>query len=185
MVDYEEKNLLAFAAKLKRARMNAGLTQQELAHLSGCKQFDITRYENAIIFPQDDTILVRMAEALKVDPYYLRFNGGDSYTIKETDYGKELRLNHISKDYIPAGEELSIYERGKQDSLKNDRTFIQYLKTNLGYLTEDDRSAVMDFVRMLVLDKPEGQVIIEEQMEENRKYINGHLRFSAPRIKKK
>ena len=94
-------------------------------------------------------------------------------------------MNHISKDYIPAGEELSIYERGKQDSLKNDRTFIQYLKTNLGYLTEDDRSAVMDFVRMLVLDKPEGQVIIEEQMEENRKYINGHLRFSAPRIKKK
>ena len=51
-------------------------------------------------------------------------------------------------------------------------------------LTQDDRSAVMDFVHMLVLDKPEGQSVMEKQMKENEDYINGHLRFYAPRIKK-
>jgi hypothetical protein len=69
-------------------------------------------------------------KALNLDPYYLKYNGGESYSIKKTEYGKEFHLNHISREYLPNNEEQSLYEKAKDGILKNDKTFIQYLKHN-------------------------------------------------------
>jgi transcriptional regulator with XRE-family HTH domain len=57
----------AFAKVLRKARVEAGLTQEELAHLSGLDRSTISQAELANASPQMET-LIRLAGALEMDP---------------------------------------------------------------------------------------------------------------------
>ena len=49
--------------KLKEARLAAGMTQQDLANVLGCKVKDVSRWENGHVEPKALT-LKKMAQAL-------------------------------------------------------------------------------------------------------------------------
>jgi transcriptional regulator with XRE-family HTH domain len=56
-----------FAALLHKARTDAGLTQEDLADLSGLDRSTVSQAELAKASPQLET-LIRLAGALKMDP---------------------------------------------------------------------------------------------------------------------
>lgn len=57
----------AFAEVLRKARADAGLSQEELAHLSGLNPTTISQAELAKASPQLETV-IRLAGALEKDP---------------------------------------------------------------------------------------------------------------------
>lgn len=59
-----------FAANLKRARINAGYTQQYVADVLNTSQSNITKYENGTLEPNIETIGM-LAELYKVTTDWL------------------------------------------------------------------------------------------------------------------
>lgn len=59
-----------FAANLKRARINAGYTQQYVADVLNTSQSNITKYENGTLEPNIETIGL-LAELYKVTTDWL------------------------------------------------------------------------------------------------------------------
>lgn len=57
----------AFAAALRKARKESGLTQEELAHLSGLDRSTVSQAELGKASPQVET-LIRLAGALDMSP---------------------------------------------------------------------------------------------------------------------
>lgn len=80
MTVYTVKCIISFVKRiyLKPARKKANLTQQQLAEKSGVRQAVISRLEhNPDAQPTFDTV-VRLADALHVDPRRLRFGQPES-----------------------------------------------------------------------------------------------------------
>lgn len=61
---------MSLGSRLKQARDEKGLTQKELANLSGLYQAQICRYERGDCTPPSD-VLKRLANALEVSSAYL------------------------------------------------------------------------------------------------------------------
>jgi len=61
---------VSFAARLRQAREQAGLTQQDLAKKLGVTKSAIGNYENGVSSPKWE-ILVKIFDALNVDPNFL------------------------------------------------------------------------------------------------------------------
>jgi len=57
---------MSFGERLKKARIDKGLSQKELADMLGVKQATITRYEKNINFPSQ-LVLKNIAEKFKID----------------------------------------------------------------------------------------------------------------------
>ena len=77
---YTEGCIVAFVKRiyLKAARMKAGLTQEELESKSTVRQAVISRLErNAEARPAFETV-VKLADALNIDPRSLRFGQPES-----------------------------------------------------------------------------------------------------------
>lgn len=58
---------------LKEARKRRGLTQEQLEKLSGIEQAVISRYERGAVGNPSFETVVKLADALKIDPRALRF----------------------------------------------------------------------------------------------------------------
>lgn len=86
--------------KLKRARAQKGLTQNELARISGVKQGTISKIERGD--QAATTFLVKLARALDVAPDWLE-SGSDSVNEPPTEYRHASR---IERQYRQAAPEL-------------------------------------------------------------------------------
>lgn len=95
-MDYEKLNRERFGRRLATARSEAGLTQKGLAFLTGFVQSEIAVYEKGKRSPRDGAIQV-LADKLGVDVNWLKFGNDSCYTIKGTDYGKDITINHFTK----------------------------------------------------------------------------------------
>ena len=62
---------MTFGEKLKKARHQCGLTQQQLAERVGMQRRAILQYENKRIYPRTRNTYIKLAQALGVDPAYL------------------------------------------------------------------------------------------------------------------
>ena len=69
----KEKNieLLEFANRLKKIRLERQLTQQQLGELTGMSNVQIARYENAITKPTQSSIK-KLSDALNINMNYLQ-----------------------------------------------------------------------------------------------------------------
>ncbi len=70
---------MRFGEKLRRHRLEKGLTQAELARIAGLGTNTITNYENGRTYPQNRQVYATLASILDVDPDYLR-NENDAPT---------------------------------------------------------------------------------------------------------
>ena len=61
---------MSFAGRLRQAREQAGLTQQDLAKKLGVTKSAIGNYENGVSSPKWD-ILIKIFDVLHVDPNFL------------------------------------------------------------------------------------------------------------------
>jgi transcriptional regulator with XRE-family HTH domain len=89
----------AFSARLKRMRMDAGLTQKDLERLSGIPKSRISRYENGHLLPSfqglrrlaaslgalESTLLGQGEEPYAIFVAALRRNGVDFSTAEEAE----------------------------------------------------------------------------------------------------
>ena len=96
-MDYEKLNRERFGRRLATARSEAGLTQKGLAFLTGFVQSEIAVYEKGKRSPRDAAVQL-LAEKLNVDVNWLKYGDDSTYTIKETDYGKDITINHFTKN---------------------------------------------------------------------------------------
>ncbi len=169
MFDCDAYNLKRFAFVLNHLRKTYGMTQKELAKAADCKQFDITRYENAKMYPQNDEMLDRLGKAVGMDPYYLKYGmstlGGNS--VRETPYGKEIEMHHFNVDYEPkyvAGKIPSMIR--KQELASDDKKFGKLIQDFLVQLPLDDRIIVLELVSLLYMLQDEEYV---KQLETSQK----------------
>lgn len=69
----------SFGGQLRRLRMDAGLTQEELGEAIGLNQQRISMYERGLHLPEREEVIIDLANALGVSPGTLfessRFNG--------------------------------------------------------------------------------------------------------------
>ena len=79
---------MSFAQRLKKARIDKGLSQTELGHLAGIHYTQIGRYENKGAQPSAD-ILAKLANALEVSSDYLT-NGTPDDLAESSLTDKEL-----------------------------------------------------------------------------------------------
>ena len=62
-----------FSARLKQARDKAGITQAQLASVSGISRVSISQWESESTKAYDAAALLKIARALNVSPYWLMF----------------------------------------------------------------------------------------------------------------
>lgn len=86
----------SFASRVKSRRDELGLTQGEVAKLSGLKQPDISKIERGLIL--QTTELLGLAKALKCNPYWLE-SGQGSQAVSAMDVFPALD-NHLLKHLI-------------------------------------------------------------------------------------
>lgn len=179
MFNCDEYNLKRFAYALNKLRKSYGMSQQELADKAGCKQFDITRYENAKIYPQSDEILDGLGKALGMDPYYLKYcmsllKGG---SVRETPYGKEIEMHHFDVNYKPKYVDdaipslVSVAYTAADDEL--------YMKTMIKILSEmsqDDRAIMLETAVLLNRLKEENIQKLETNQEKTEECLENNDR---------
>lgn len=61
---------MSFASRLRQAREQAGLTQQDLAKKLGVTKSAVGNYENGVSSPKWD-VLIKIFDVLRVDPNFL------------------------------------------------------------------------------------------------------------------
>ena len=82
--------MILLSTRLKRLRLEAGLTQKELGERVGVTKVSICCYENGSRLPSLDT-LVDLANVFKVDVDYLL--GNDYYQVAEDDSEYSISLS--------------------------------------------------------------------------------------------
>lgn len=94
-----------FGHRLALARAKAGYSQTEFAQAMNFSQTEIALYENGKRFPSDETFK-KLAEAVHVDPYWLKYGEYDAVEITTSEDGTELRLFHPKggKSWMPMAE---------------------------------------------------------------------------------
>lgn len=95
-MDYEKLNRERIGRRIATARADAGLTQKGLAFLTGFTQSEIAVYEKGKRLPRDAAFKL-LAEKLGVDVNWLKYGDDSIYSIKETDYGKDITISHFTK----------------------------------------------------------------------------------------
>ena len=96
-VDYDELEKKRFGRRLTKERLNAQVTQRELAQSANIRFQELNRYEKGIRMPRE-AILNSLAKALVTDPNYLRYGNVESpFYIHDLGdgYGKEYVLHHL------------------------------------------------------------------------------------------
>lgn len=88
--------------RIKKIRLEKGMTQQDLAKRTGINDANIRKYEGGRQNPKLET-LERIAAALEVDPYYLVF--GDEKiqsndTISITEFRGEFNADKMKEDIL-------------------------------------------------------------------------------------
>lgn len=82
----------SFGGQLRRLRLDAGLTQEELGEAIGLNQQRISMYERGLHLPEREEVIIDLANALGVSPGVLfessRFNGA---IITSTDRRERLK----------------------------------------------------------------------------------------------
>lgn len=95
--------MILLGTRLKKLRLEAGLTQKELGELVGVTKVSVCCYENGTRLPSLET-LVDLANTLKVDVDYLL--GNDYYQVFEDDVNYSISL---SKEEIMFIKEMRKY----------------------------------------------------------------------------
>lgn len=101
---------MGIGIKIKEARLNLGLTQEQLANLIGVKKSAVANYENDISSPRED-ILFKLFKVLNVDANYI-FEG--QYTVKE---GIEEKISGLPSE---AKQELDAFVEWLKEKYKRD-----------------------------------------------------------------
>lgn len=101
---------MGIGVKIKEARLNLGLTQEQLANLIGVKKSAVANYENDISSPREE-ILYKLFKALNVDANYI-FEG--QYTVKE---GIEEKIAGLS---LEARQELDSFVDWLKEKYRKD-----------------------------------------------------------------
>ena len=88
---------MKFSEKLRRARINAGLTQSQLANELGVSLRTVTNYETGDRYPKKRELYKKMAEVLGVEVNYLLTededfiaDAGEKYGVKGARQAQEL-----------------------------------------------------------------------------------------------
>ena len=88
---------MKFSEKLRRARINAGLTQSQLASELGVSLRTVTNYETGDRYPKKRELYKKMAEVLGVEVNYLLTededfiaDAGEKYGVKGARQAQEL-----------------------------------------------------------------------------------------------
>ena len=86
--------MLLFSKRLKEARKNSGLTQQQLGDMVGVTKVSVCCYEKGTRTPTLDT-LIDIADALHVEFTYLL--GNDNYVVADDDceYGMNIAKDEL------------------------------------------------------------------------------------------
>jgi len=122
------------SANLQKARQLRDLTMEELANIIGCSKQAISHYENAIRFPDSQT-LIALAEALHVDFESLIRPNAVQFSILDVNYRQGIELTHQEKTEIQriASERLNNYvelEQIAKDIIKFENPISDLLVNN-------------------------------------------------------
>ena len=91
----EQRELYEIGEKLRKARMDAGLNQNELADRIDCDRATISHYENGTGGYMGQSTLLRICEALSIEPNdlspdkYIKQDGAIDVSKEITTQGKE------------------------------------------------------------------------------------------------
>lgn len=128
---------MPFGDKLKNARINAGLTQKQLADLIGAKHNSISNWENNQNMP-DPNMIETICGALNVSPSYLLLNNSDNiydpYFIEPREQAHIIKYRQLNADGQNKVDEYTtdLVDSGKYSAEEN---------TN----TDDKTASVTDF----------------------------------------
>lgn len=112
---------MSFASRLRQAREQAGLTQQELAQQLSVTKSAVGNYENGVSSPKWD-VLLKIFNVLQVEPNYLY---QDSFSIPSSSLASLQttlldafdQLNEEGQEkVISYAEDLVLTERYKKDA---------------------------------------------------------------------
>ena len=70
-VKYMKRQEVKFLQDLKKIRIEAGLTQEQLAEKSGISRVTIANIERGVVAFIKSSTIIKLADALKVDPQVL------------------------------------------------------------------------------------------------------------------
>lgn len=114
-------NELSFASRLRQAREQAGLTQQELAQQLSVTKSAVGNYENGVSSPKWD-VLLKIFDVLQVEPNFLY---QDSFSVVPSSLTPSQtvlldvfdQLNEEGQEkVISYAEDLVLTERYKKDA---------------------------------------------------------------------
>lgn len=78
---------MKFGEKLRKYRLEKGLTQAQLAEQAGLKRNTISNYESGNTYPQNREVYKILADILGVDPDHLHNENDDFMTDVRAQYG--------------------------------------------------------------------------------------------------
>nr|DAM81746.1 MAG TPA: Repressor protein CI [Caudoviricetes sp.] len=139
---------MSISDRIKEARLNSGLTQEQLAKLIGVAKTTVTGYEKGTSEPNIET-LGKIMDALKVDANYL-YQDVTDFPVRVTyiemqhinkyreldEHGKEVIKYMVDKEFIRTGNEKNL--RCEITKLKSEEPQI----TDLSKLTIDEKVAL-------------------------------------------
>ena len=128
---------MPFGDKLKNARINAGLTQKQLANLIGAKHNSISNWENNQNMP-DPNMIETICGALNVSPSYLLINNSDS--LNDPYFIAPHEQAHIKKY-----RQLNADGQSKVDEYTTDLVDSGKYASEENINTEDKAASVTDF----------------------------------------
>lgn len=93
MNGFSPEENIRFGHRLALARAKAGYSQPDFANAINFNQGEISLYESGRRFPTDETLKI-LADAVHVDPYWLKYGDFDAVDVKHTEDGTEIHLFH-------------------------------------------------------------------------------------------
>ena len=98
--------MLEIGQKIKKARLERGLTQQELGNMVGVQKSAIAKYENGRVVNIKRSTLQKIAKALKIRPSELLFDESPKDTANlHVKIITDFELMEAIKDYYVLSEE--------------------------------------------------------------------------------
>lgn len=101
---------MTFGERLKKLRIEKGITQEKLGKIIGVSDRVIGYYEADNRFPKDDILLNKIADYFEVSLDYLLGRTDDPNTVKEID--KKLKENNL---HIAANSKVDLGKLAKLD----------------------------------------------------------------------
>ena len=147
-MDYKKWNKEKMGRRIATCRMNAELSQRDLAGLMGIKQSEIGYYETGKRTP-DDKRLTMLADILKVDKNWLMYGEVGNYELIPTDYGKEVIIHFVDnkKNKETEKESMKLYKKLsiKDQSLVHTLINALYLDSNPDLLKKSINEELENF----------------------------------------